>query len=153
MTRASSAQQAAHVRLLLDSYQHYLGAELMARSANADENARRLYEAPIVVLSHGAEADPVLNYANAAALALWDTTADDFIGLPSRLTAEPHNREARAVALAQSMQKGFATGYAGVRISRTGSRFMIEGATLWTVRDDAGRAAGQAAAFAHWAYL
>ena len=133
--------------MLLDSYRHFIGAELIVRSDNAIETARRLHAVPFVVLSHGTEADPLLNYANAAALALWEATADRFIGMPSRMTAEPHNRAARAVALAESMQRGFATGYSGVRVSLTGARFRIANATLWTLRDADGQRSGQAATF------
>lgn len=39
-------------------------------------------------MSHGLEVDPVFNYANQCALDLFEMTWEDFIKLPSRLSAE-----------------------------------------------------------------
>jgi hypothetical protein len=39
---------------------------------------------------------------------------------------------------------GFETGYRGIRIAKSGKRFLIEQATLWELRDDAGTVRGQA---------
>lgn len=44
----------------------------MDRPAPANA-ARRLFEAPFVVVSHNAAADPILTYGNRAALPLWET--------------------------------------------------------------------------------
>ena len=41
-------------------------------------------------------------------------------------------------------------GYGGIRIDSRGRRFRIEGACLWTLRDEAGSPCGQAAAFESW---
>ena len=41
------------------------------------------------LLMHGNEADPVFCYANRTAQRLWGLTWDEFIRLPSRLSAEP----------------------------------------------------------------
>lgn len=136
--------------VLLDTYQRLLGQDLIARSGNAAEDARRLYLAPFAVLAHGTEADPILDYANAIALGLWEMTPEQLRATPSRLTAEPVVREARERVLAQMAQRGFITGYEGVRISRTGRRFRILNVTIWNLVDSAGRPAGQAATFTRW---
>lgn len=60
---------ADHALLLLDSYRRLIGRDLVAPGDDAAETARRLWEAPFVVLSHDG-ADPVLTYGNRAALAL-----------------------------------------------------------------------------------
>ena len=52
----------AHAGLLLDSFAQVLGRELIPREGSAAEQAERLFYAPRVVVSHGTEADPVLNY-------------------------------------------------------------------------------------------
>ena len=57
----------AHVQWLLDSFARLLGRELMARAGSVEEQAERLLHAPFVVVSHGTEADPILNYGNASA--------------------------------------------------------------------------------------
>ena len=78
----------AQTRMLLDSFQQATGHALRTRSGNAVEEAERLFAAPFVVVAHGPEPDPILNYANRAGLQLWEMPADDFIRTPSRLTAE-----------------------------------------------------------------
>lgn len=142
---------------ILDSYRLHLGRDLIARSGNADDEALLLFACPFVVLSHGTEIDPVLNYGNAQALALFEMSADALTRMPSRLTAEPMNQAAREVFMQQTRAQGFATGYEGVRISASGRRFRIENATLWNVRDasgaPSGHVTGQAATFARWTML
>lgn len=139
-----------HVQILLDSYRRLLGEELIERSGDALEQARRLYEAPRVVVSHGAEPDPILNYVNRTALALWETDFESLTQMPSRLTAEPMEREERARLLARTAEKGFVDDYQGVRISRTGKRFRIARAIIWNLEDEHGRRVGQAATFTRW---
>ena len=89
----------AHTQRLLDSYRRWVGRELLDRSGAPIEQARRLYEAPFIVLSHGIEADPVLNFGNRAALDLWEMDLETFLSTPSRTTAEPVHRDERATLL------------------------------------------------------
>ena len=74
----------------------------------------------------------------------------DFVGLPSRYSAEPVNREARAQLLARVGCDGYIDDYAGVRISATGQRFRIEAATVWNLVAADGSVHGQAATFDRW---
>lgn len=143
----------AHSAALLNSHRDLTGRELITRGGGAEEEAERLLAAPFVVVSHGTEADPVLNYGNRVALALWEMSAEQLLATPSRLTAEPMLREERERLLEQAARDGFFTGYEGVRISATGRRFRISNATVWNVTDAAGRPAGQAATFARWTFL
>ena len=143
----------AHAAALLNSYRRLTGHELLARSGDVMDEARRLYEAPFVVVSHGVEADPILNYGNRIALALWEMTPQQLLATPSRLTAEAMLREAREKLLEETARKGYVSGYEGVRISATGKRFRISDVTIWNVSDDAGRPLGQAATFARWEAL
>lgn len=112
-----------------------------------------LFRQPFVVLSHGTQDDPVLNFGNRAALELWEMSWDEFTATPSRITAEPVNREARSRVLEQVRQNGFTDSYRGVRISKRGRRFLVEQATVWNVLDEKDRYAGQAATFSLWRYL
>ena len=48
--------------------------------------------------------------------------------------------------------QGYIDDYAGVRVSRTGRRFRIQGATVWNLTGGQGRHLGQAATFAHWSF-
>jgi hypothetical protein len=143
----------AHVQLLLDSFARRLGRELVSREGSAGEQAARLFYASFVVVSHGTEADPVLNYGNARALALWEMTWDELTQTPSRLTAEPVHRDERAQLLARTRAHGFVDDYSGVRISKTGRRFRIEQAIVWNLADAAGEHRGQAATFDRWTPL
>lgn len=142
-----------HAQVLAGSLRHFTGRELLPPVADPAEFARQVFAAPFVLVSHGTEADPVLNYGNARALALWETTWEELTRMPSRLTAEAPNREERARLLAQVTQHGFIDDYSGNRISTRGRRFRITQATVWNLRDAAGHPCGQAAMFAHWEFL
>jgi hypothetical protein len=115
--------------------------------------ARAVFEAPFALVSHGVEADPVLNYGNQAALALWEMTWEELTRTPSRLTAEAPNRGERARLLEAVARRGFIDDYSGVRVSKTGRRFRIARATVWNVLGEDGAYAGQAAMFDHWEFL
>lgn len=73
--------------------------------------------------------------------------------MPSRLTAESPERAERERLLGRVAARGCIDDYAGVRVSRSGRRFRIRGATVWTLVDDDGRRLGQAATFSDWAPL
>lgn len=139
-----------HAQLLLASFARLLGRELLPGDGSAAERAERLFHAPFVVVSHGTEADPVLNYGNRAALDLWEMDFEAFVQTPSRLTAEPVHRDERARLLARTTRDGYVDDYSGIRISRTGRRFRIERAIVWNVIDEDGRHHGQAATFDLW---
>lgn len=83
------------VRVPPESCKHWTGREFMTRSDDAHDGAQRLFEAPFVVVSHGNEADPILNYGIRAALDLWGLEWDAFIRMPSRAMAQPLQRWAR----------------------------------------------------------
>ena len=148
-----SAPQIEHVQVLLDSFSRFLGRDLIPRDAPAADQARRLFEAPCVVVSHGTEADPVLNYGNAAALALWEMDWAALVQTPSRLTAEPVHRDERSRLLDRTRRDGYVDDYSGIRIARSGRRFRIERAIVWNLIDAAGQLHGQAATFDRWTPL
>lgn len=134
--------------LLHDSYRRRLGRELATAAGGAD-----LYTAPAVVLMHGTQADPLFCYANRTAQSLWGFTWDEFIAMPSRLSAEPEVQAERGRLLERARSQGFIDDYAGVRIASDGRRFRIRGVVLWTVDDAAGVRHGQAAVFRDWQAL
>ena len=107
----------------------------------------------IVLVSHGTEPDPVLNYGNAAAQALWEMTWEELTRTPSRLTAEAPERGERARLLAAVTARGFIDDYSGVRISKIGKRFQIKKATVWNLITEQGEPYGQAAMFSEWKFL
>ncbi len=138
---------------MLDSFATRVGRELIARDGDPLEQANRLYLASQVVVSHGTEADPVLNYGNRAALELWETDFAALTRMPSRLTAEPMHRDERARLLERTARDGFVDDYRGIRISSRGRRFLIERAIVWNLESADGEKLGQAATFDHWTML
>jgi hypothetical protein len=140
----------AQAGLLISSFANLLGRGLVSREGTPQDQAERLFRAPFVVVSHGTEADPILNYGNAAALALWEMMPGQFTQTPSRLTAEPMHRDERARLLERTRRDGYVDDYSGVRISATGKRFRIERAIVWNLTDAAGNHRGQAATFSAW---
>jgi hypothetical protein len=139
-------------RLLL-SYRHWIGRDLIERIGGPEFQARALFESPVVVVSHGMEEDPVLNYGNQTALTLWEMSWEELIRTPSRLTAEPVNRTEREWMLEQARTRGFIDTYRGVRVSGNGRRFVVENALVWNVLDSKARQIGQAATFSQWMWL
>ena len=83
-------------QVLLDSYRLLLGSELCHRTGDASEQSMRLFCFPKVVVAHGTQSDPILCYANQAALELWETDMETLLRMPSRKTAEPQERSDRA---------------------------------------------------------
>ena len=126
----------AYARLLAQSFARMTGTTLGNPWARTD---------PIV--SHGVEADPIFRWANPAALALWEMDWETFTRLPSRQSAaDTADVQAdRSRLLAEAREKGWVSGYRGIRVSATGRRFAINDTVLWTVRDADGVIHGQAA--------
>ncbi|MEB3305288.1 MAG: MEKHLA domain-containing protein [Cyanobacteriota bacterium] len=141
------------VAMLLSSYRAAYGSFLMGKLGNVNDErlqAQELFAADLAVLAHDGSADPRLIYANATALRLWRRPWAEMVGMPSRLTAGPRERSARAEALTQAKRQGAISGYGGTRVDAEGRRFRIERAKLWTLRNREGRECGQAACFASW---
>ena len=143
----------AHAQTLARSLKHFTKRDLLPGSFSPAELAEKIFHAPFVLVSHGTEADPVLNYGNAAALALWEMPWVELTRTPSRLTAEAPNRAERAKLLEAVTRFGFFDDYSGIRISKTGRRFKISRATVWNLLAENGQPCGQAAMFAHWEFL
>lgn len=142
-----------HTQVLLDSYRLWTKRELIPRTGAPLDQAQALFEAPFVVVSHGTQPDPVLNYGNSTALKLWETDLATLVQTPSRLTAEPLHRDERARLLERTTREGFVDDYRGIRISRTGRRFQIDRAIVWNLVDALGGRVGQAATFSEWRFL
>ncbi|RKT47279.1 MEKHLA domain-containing protein [Thiocapsa rosea] len=139
-----------HARLLRTSHRHLTGRDLIDPGVDDREAARRLFAAPFALLSHTADPDPILTYGNRIVLDLFELDWETLTRMPSRLTAEAPDREARARLLAQVTANGFIDHYSGVRVSSSGRRFRIESAVVWNLIDQEGRQLGQAATFEHW---
>jgi MEKHLA domain len=141
--------------LLLDSYERLLGRSLFPPHANARELSQALFQAPFVVVSHGTETNPIFNYGNRIALDLWEITWEEFLHLPSRATVGEDilGADERQRMLEGVRERGYIEGYRGIRVSKTGRRFLIDDVTVWNVIDPDGIYRGQAATYANWRFL
>ncbi len=142
-----------HTRLLLESYKHWTGCDLMPQIMDSANRAEALFNAPFAVVSHGTQADAVFNYGNQAALDLFAMNWESFTCTPSRESAEPVNREERQRMLEEVTTHGYTDSYQGIRITADGRRFQIPQATVWNLVDELGTYRGQAAMFAEWTFL
>ncbi|MBL0011210.1 MAG: MEKHLA domain-containing protein [Nitrosomonas sp.] len=137
---------------LLDSCLLGQTDELIQRNGTPLEQAERLFNSVCGGMARR-ENDPILNYGNQAALNLWAMDWQQFTRIPSRLTAEPVNREERARMLEQARTQGYISDYRGVRISSIGKRFLVDQAIIWNIHKPDGTAVGQGATFSTWKYL
>lgn len=140
------ASAGARLGLIAESYERLTGSAL---ASSPDD----LWDAPRAIVAHGTEHPPLFFYGNRQALTLFRMPIERFIGMPSYRSAEPALREERAAMLARLAERDMVDDYSGVRIAADGSRFRIERATVWNLRDEAGRCHGQAATFADWTPL
>ena len=91
----------------------------------------------------------MLTHGNQTALDLFEMEWDEFISTPSRFTAETPERAEREGPLQAVRTDGFIEDYSGIRISKTGKRFLFKQATVWKLIDESGSREGQAATFAN----
>ncbi len=152
MPSVSNNFYATHVELMINSFERLLGRSLIECSDN-EKLAEIAFNGEFALLSHNTQSEPLFNYANAKALALFEFSWEELITLPSRLSAEPVNQAERAKLLAQVTTQGFIDNYQGIRISKTGKRFTIRNAVVWNLIDDDGIYQGQAAVFSDWEFL
>jgi PAS domain-containing protein len=137
--------------LLVSSYRRTVGCEPAFFEPGQRHSAEWLYEdASHCVLAHNTDPDPRFIYANKAAQAAFEYDWEEITSLPSRLSAEPIDREERQRLLDEVARHGFATGYSGLRIAKSGRRFRIEDGVVWQIIDRDGAVRGQAATFARW---
>src|SRR5262245_23364276 len=109
--------------LLTSSFYRLVGKKL------TDRDPAWLYaEAPFVVLAHDTQPDPIFIYANRAAQDCFGYGAEEFLTLPSRLSAEAMLQEKRQAVLDAVARDGFIAGYSGIRIAKSGRRFSIRDA-------------------------
>jgi PAS domain S-box-containing protein len=147
----SSPTDGAFADLLTSSYERLVGRALLPGTVAARDRSRWLYEqAPFVLLAHDTSPDPVFIYANRAAQRRFEYSWEEFVGMPSRLSAEAPNRDERQAFLNDVLRQGFADDFRGLRIAKSGRRFWIEAVTVWNLIDADGTLKGQAALIPRW---
>ena len=99
------------------------------------------------MVAHNTDADPKFIYANMCAQACFEYSWEEFIGLPSRLSVEGPERAERQALLDAVAKNGFMSGYRGIRVAKSGRRFLIENGVVWELIDENGIGHGAAATF------
>ena len=84
---------------------------------------------------------------------LWSLSWDEFTKTPSASVAQPDEIEARALKLKQATEQGYVDNCEGIRIAKTGRKFLIKQVKLWNLQDEKGDRCGQAATFSNWQWL
>ena len=130
--------------LLMGSYARLVGKLLVPEG----KDAAWLYaQAPFAVVAHNTDADP---NANRCAQTCFEYSWDELIGLPSRLSAEAPERAERQALLDAVAKNSFMSGYRGIRVAKSGRRFLIEDGVIWELIDEKGIRHGAAATFPSW---
>jgi PAS domain S-box-containing protein len=142
----------AFAELLLSSHLRLVGEPLCPAVGKTGQDAARwLYEqASFGLLAHDTSTDPRFVYANRTAQDCFGYSWDEFVGLPSRLSARPDGQEDREAFVRAVTVHHYATGYRGIRVGKRGQAFWIEDVTMWDLMDTHGRIHGQAAVFRSW---
>lgn len=145
-----TAPQRCRIDRIAGSYKEFTGRDLVPIDGDI---ATSLWSAPMAIVAHGTEPDPIFFFGNATALRLFDYDFAAFTRVPSRSSAEPLLREERARLLERVTRTGIIDDYTGIRISASNRRFSIRNANVWNVTDSCGQPDGQAAAFAEWSFI
>ena len=142
---------ASFAGLLAESYVKLVGKPLVPGDLSGDAAADWLYEAPVGLLAHDTSPDPLFTYANREAQQRFEYSWDEFIGLPSRLSAVAGQaRDDRQMFMDMVQRQGYADNYQGLRIAKSGRRFWIRDATVWNLINAESELVGQAALIRTW---
>lgn len=133
---------------LVASHARAVGSALVL----ADDLAA-LYDLDAIVVSHRCDDDPIFVYANRAAQRVWGYSWNEFIGMPSRLSAPPAERAVRGDLLRDGLSRGAVRVRDLIRVRKDGRSFRVDEVLLWNVWDDGGAVVGQAATYARFALL
>lgn len=144
---------AQHALILQQNFERCFGYPLIAKPMAPADLLQALQQAEFALVSHGTQADPVFNFANATALSLFEMDLASFTRLPSRYSAQAVTQAERNQLLAKVSENGYIDNYTGVRISASGKRFYIEQAKVWNLYDQQQEYYGQAAMFHSWRWL
>ena len=145
-----SGDAVALARTILAAHRRHTGRDLLPPMADDRALAEALYAAPMVVLAHDGGSDPRFIYANRVAQTLWGYAREEFIGMPSRLSAPPEGRAERDTLLASGRGAGVVVAHDLLRVTRDGRRFVIAEVVLWNLDQDGVR--GQAATYDRWRF-
>jgi MEKHLA domain len=144
---------AAHVRLMEQSFERILGRKLFDRNFDRHrDGAEEIFYAPFMLVSHDSQSDPIFNYGNQTALDLFEMSWMEFIKLPSRYSAPSLAWAERSLLLQTVARQGYIENYKGIRVSKSGKRFLLKNAIVWNLIDQ-GIYYGQGAVCREWEFM
>ena len=150
MARPSIPPDVSFSDLLISSYRKIVGTPLVPYEMSGAAAAEWLYQAPFGLLAQDTSLDARFVYANLAAQRRFEYSWQEFMGMPSRLSAEPQNQDQRQAFMDSVLEQGYVSGYQGRRIAKSGRRFLIQDVTVWNLVDADGILRGQAALIRRW---
>ena len=150
MARPSIPPDVSFSDLLISSYRKIGGTPLVPYEMSGAAGAEWLYRAPFGLLAQDTSLDARFVYANLAAQRHFGYSWQEFMGMPSRLSAEPQNQDQRQAFMDSVLEQGYVSGYQGRRIAKSGRRFLIQDVTVWNLVDADGILRGQAALIRRW---
>lgn len=120
------------------SYSHWMmGAGIPVPSTEIYRKYDWLHtDAPFGLLVHNTMDDPIFIYANNTAQKIFNYTLDEFLRLPSRLSAANTEQSDRNRLLQEVEDYGISEGYTGARINKQGEQFQISKGSVWKILDD-----------------
>ena len=142
-----------YIHIITKNLKELANINIVDSCLSLEEQAKQIFNAGYILLAHNGTDDPIFNYANQTALELFEMPWDEFIGMPSKYSAESDERSKREEFLAEVKEKGYSNNYSGIRISKSGKRFEIKNVILWNVYDSEGKRIGQAAMFDEYNYI
>ncbi|KAK9812015.1 hypothetical protein WJX73_009002 [Symbiochloris irregularis] len=122
------------------NYRRLIGRPLLEGST-CEQLPKQLYEAPFPLLFHDhyVSAEPRFLYANQAALTLFQTSQEEFIGSLSKDSATEDNQSSRRAAMQEVEQTGFLHIKSARRHGKKGRDFDILDAELFNVEGPEGK--------------
>ncbi|WP_392561729.1 MEKHLA domain-containing protein [Orbus sturtevantii] len=126
------------LKMIDNAYSYWMNGE---RLPVPSAEIHRRYEwlnndAPFGLLVHNCMDDPIFIYANKTAQKIFNYTLDEFLVLPSRLSAADTGQSDRNRLLKEVEEQGISEGYTGTRINKQGEKFNISKGSIWKVIDE-----------------
>ena len=141
--------------MLVESYRKHFNKPFLAQGVEITSIAQEVWKAPFVLMFHKLREEglPTFCYANRAALALFESEWEDFVGMESRNTAADEEvvQKERDEYLKRALETGKVEGLEVWRVSQKGKRFLLKDVELWNV-ESGEDVIGQAAICREWMY-
>tara|TARA_Y100001970_G_scaffold144480_1_gene177441 strand:- start:413 stop:892 length:480 start_codon:yes stop_codon:yes gene_type:complete len=139
--------------ITIASYEHFIGESVVDCKDKFSSSSEALFHLKHPLLVHDTQSDPIFCYGNLLALKIFEYNWKELLKLPSRLSAEVTQQKDRSKMMKEIQKTGYAKGYSGIRITKTGKRIQIEDTTIWNLLGPNSQFSGQAALIKIFNYL